>query len=111
MKGNDSLFGIIIQTLPYDYKCLTVIISRRIRETDIGCQRYIPRHFLPEIAEFITLVPNIVSGRNNRVLTGRFIKTGRSGNQCSTYVTLPLEYANRHIFSAGRTMKIGGRWH
>src|ERR1700675_4177171 len=36
MKGNYSLFGIVTQTLANDYEGLTIIISSRVREIDIG---------------------------------------------------------------------------
>jgi len=62
VERRDGLLGIVFQVLANDQDRLAVFVAVGVREGDIGGQRNVAGHFLPEIAEFVAHVPDVVAG-------------------------------------------------
>src|ERR1035441_8834297 len=63
-----GFLGIVIEILANDQDRLAVAIALRVRERDVGRQGNVPGNLLPEIAELVARVPDVVAGRVDGVL-------------------------------------------
>ena len=111
VQGDHNFSRTVIETLANDQDGLVVVKSVRIRIGDIGCQRDVARHFLPEEAKLVARVPDVVSGGFDGVLLRVGVVGGAPSCQRAANVGLALEYADRRLIDPARPVKVGRRRH
>src|ERR1019366_6370865 len=104
-----GFLGIVIQVLANHQERLAVAIAFGIRERHVGSQRNVAGDLLPEIAELIALVPDVVSGGVDGVLFRTGIVAGAAGSKRGADVGLALKHADRRIEIPARPVEIRGR--
>jgi hypothetical protein len=111
MKGDQGLGGIVVQGLADDQHRLAVAVALGVGIGEVGGQRDVARHLLPEVTELVARVPDVIAGRGDGVGAGPLASSvaGRAGHEGRTDVGLALEHADRRGDHRGRAMEVGGR--
>src|SRR5580698_3821405 len=112
-----GLLRVVIKVLADDENYLAVSIAVGIWKRSIGSERYITAHLLPEIAELIARVPDVVAGGVDGVLAGRGIVARAAGNERAANIGLAVKNADGRVDrGAGamevcrrRNLRMGGR--
>src|SRR3954454_19924290 len=109
MKSYHGLFGVIIKTLTNYKNSLAISVTCSVGEGYICSQRYITRHFFPEITEFITRVPNIITGGGDSVVFCRGVITRGTWHQGTAHIALSFEYTHGRFLCSCSPVKIRRR--
>ena len=68
VKCDDGFFGVVVEVLADDEEGFAVVVAVGVGEGDVGGEGDVTGHLLPEVAEFVTGVPDVISGGVDCVL-------------------------------------------
>src|SRR3984885_3869256 len=107
--GHD-LFGVVVEVLTDDQHQLAVV-WRILGNRKAGIRRKgdIAGHFLPEITKLVAGVPDVVAGRDDRVLLLVGVVTGAPRNQGGADIRLALKNTDCSIEVGAGPMKVRRR--
>ena len=108
-KATNTSFGIVIEVLADDEDGLAVAVAVRVRERDVGRERNVAGHLLPEITELVAHIPDIVAGGVDGVLLRAGVVTGAARQQRAANVGLALKQADRRVEIPAGPVKIRRR--
>src|SRR5450631_739197 len=100
---------IVVEVLAKDENNFAVAESVGVEERDIGRKGDVARDLLPQIAELVALVPDVVAGGNDGVLAASGIVRSAAGHQRSANVGLAVEDADGRFEGNGGAVKVRGR--
>src|SRR5580700_7976972 len=106
-----GFFGIIFEILANDQHYLAIAVSLGVGEGDIGGERKVSGHLLPQKTELIARIPDVVTGRVDGVLLRSVVITGAPGYHRAANVRLALKHADRRFEVPAWPMEICGRRH
>ena len=109
VKRDHGFFGVVVEVLADDEEGFAVAVAVGVREGDVGCEGDVAGHFLPEIAELVARVPDVIAGGVDGVLFRAGIVTGAAGDDWATDVGLALEEADGGVESFGGAVEVGWR--
>src|SRR5271156_6553355 len=104
------LFRVIVQALSNDQDYLAVVVALGIGKTGVSGEGNVAGHLFPEEAKLIALIPDVVSGRGNRILLRRWIIAGAARHERAAHIGLSVKDADWGGKNPARSMKICGRW-
>ena len=94
VKRDDGFLRIVVEVLADDEDGLAVAVAVGVGEGDVGRERDVAGHLLPEIAELIARVPDVVAGGVDGVLLGGGVVAGAAGDDGAADVGLAVEDAD-----------------
>ena len=97
MRRDDDLRRVVVEILADHQHRLAIAVAVRIGVGDVGGQRHVAGHPLPEETEFVAVVPDVVAGGRDRVLPRRRVEAGAAGHDRGADVRLALEDAERDL--------------
>ena len=106
-----ACFGVVVEVLANDENDFAVAESVGVGKADVGREGDVAGHFLPEIAELVAGVPDVVAGGVDGVLAGCGVVGGAAGYEGAADVGLAVKDADGGIEGAGGAVKVGGRRH
>ena len=111
VQRGDGLLGIILEILANDEHCLAIPVTCGVGKGNVGGERNIARHLLPQITKLIPRVPHVVTGGVDGVLPSGGVVTGAARHQSAANVRLALEDADRRIEVLARPVEVRGWRH
>ncbi len=111
MQRHYDLFGVVVETLAYHQHRFSIAVALGIRERDIGGERHIAGHLLPQEAELVARVPDVVAGGVDGVSLRGGIVRRASGHQCGADVGLTVEDSDGFVDGDSSSMKVTRRRH
>src|ERR1035438_679562 len=109
MFADHRFLRVVVETLTNDQDCLAIAITLGVWERNVCCKRDVAGHFLPEKAELIARVPDVVAGGIDGVLLRFGVVTGAARNHRAAYVRLALKHSDGSVEISAQPVKIG-RW-
>ncbi len=107
--ADHRFLGIVLEILADDQNGLAVIVALRVREVDVGRERNVSGHFLPQITELVARVPDVVAGGVDGVLLRDGVVAATARHQRAADVGLAFEHADRNIEIFARSVKVRRR--
>ena len=101
MQRDHGFFGVVVEGLADDEDGFAVAVAVGIGEGDVGGERDVAGHLLPEIAELVAGVPDVIAGGVDGVGVGRGVEAGAAGNDGAADVGLAGEDADGLCRSCG----------
>ena len=81
VEGDDGFFGVVVEVLADDEDGFAVAVAVGVGEGDVGGERDVAGHLLPEIAELVAGVPDVIAGGVDGVLLCGGVVAGAAGDE------------------------------
>ena len=106
-----GFLGVVVEALADDEDDFAVVVAFGIGKAGAGGKRDIARHLLPEEAELIARVPDVVAGGGDGVRAGGSIECSAAGDDGRADIRLTFKDADGRADGCGGPMEICGRRH
>ena len=102
-------FAVVVEVLADDEDGFAVAVTVGVGEGDVGGERDVAGHALPEIAELVAGVPDVIAGGVDGVGVGGGVEAGAAGDEGAADIGLAGEDADGCGEGAAGPVEVGWR--